>query len=249
MNYQKTQPISLFTIIFSLFFVSGMAQLKTDSTSLFLNSELPENEEFLNLLVSTSQNYYPEKEQFDSRIFIAKKEKALANYDFLNNFLIRGNLNEFTINPPDETVARNLFYPRYNIGVSFTLGTFFTQPLNKQIAKEEYYIKENEKEMYNLKLRSEVLIRYMSFKSLKTVFLIHNKALEDATSKLALVENQFKNDEVSYEAYLDGLTNVNNQKIKTLNAEKDYQISKIELEALLGKKIEVLILEYKKSCE
>lgn len=249
MNYQKTLLLSLISLFSALVSTSGIAQTHSDSAALFLNSELPENEDFLNLLVSTSQSYYPEKDQFDSRLYIAKKEKALANYDFLNNFLIRGNLNEFTINPPDETIARNLFYPRYNLGVSFTLGTFFTQPINKQIAKEEFYLKENEKEMYNLKLRSEVLIRYMSFKSLKSVFLIHIKALEDATSKLALVENQFKNDEVSYEAYLDGLTNVNNQKIKTLNAEKDYQIAKIQLEELIGKKIEDLINEYKKSCE
>ena len=247
MKRMKLQVHSLLFILFFTSFISVFSQSTKEDYTIFLNSDLPENEEFLNILVQKAYDYYPEKTQYEHQIKIAKKEKALANYDFLNNIMIRGNLNEYTINPPEG--ATNLFFPRYNFSVGFSLGTFFTQPINKKIAKQNYYIKQSEQEVYDLNLKTDVLTRYVSFKTSKTIYLIQNKALDDVNSKLSLIEDQFKNDLLSYEEYLSVLTDVNNQKITTLLAQRQYEISKIELEELIGGKIEVIIREYKLSCE
>lgn len=249
MNLLKRKTNSLFFLLLILSFNNTFSQTIQKENSIFLNSELPENEEFLNFIVKKSQDYYPVKDQHTYEIEIAEKEKSLANIDFLNNIMIRGNLNEYTINPPDGPGANNLFFPRYNFSVGFTLGTFFTQPLNKKIAKQNYFIQQSEQEVYGIELKTEVLIKYSSFKSSKTIYIIQNKALDDVNSKLSLNEEQFKNDKISYEEYLDILTIVNKQKITTILAQREYEIAKIELEKLIGEKIETLIQQYKLTCE
>ena len=247
MNLIKIKVHNLLFILILCSVTNLFSQTTKEKNSLFLNSDLPENEEFLNLLVKKANDYYPEKDQYERQIDIAKKEKALSNYDFLNNILIRGNLNEYTINPPEG--ATNLFFPRYNFSVGFSLGTFFTQPINKKIAKQKYLIKQSEQDVYDIELKTEVLTRYVAFKTSKTIYLIQNKALDDVNSKLSLNEDQFKNDQLSYEDYLNIITDVNKQKITTLLAQKEYEISKIALEKLIGQKIESIIQEYKLSCE
>lgn len=249
MKSLKSKASSFFFVLIITSFSPIFSQTAKIDNTIFLNSELPENEEFLNFLVQKSYGYYPEKNQFDYEIEIAKKEKALANVDFLNNIMIRGNLNEYTINPPTGPDAGNLFFPRYNFSVGFTLGTFFTQPINKKISKQNYYIKQSEKEVYDLGLKTDVLIKYSSFKSSKTIYIIQNKALEDVNSKLSLNEDQFKNDQISYEEYLTSLTDVNKQKITTILAQRDYEIAKIQLEQLIGEKIESIIKQYKATCD
>ncbi len=249
MNRLKSTASILCSILLLFSFTTVLAQTGKNDNTIFLNSEIPDNEEFLNFMVNKAYDYYPEKDQYDYEIEIAKKEKTLANVDFLNNIMIRGNLNEYTINPPDGPGANNLFFPRYNFSIGFTLGTFFTQPINKKIAKQNYFIKQSEQEVYDIQLKTEVLIKYSSFKSAKTIYIIQNKALDDVNSKLSINEDQFKNDQISYEDYLSVLTEVNKQKITTILAQREYEIAKIELEQLIGEKIELIIQQYKLTCD
>src|SRR5690606_36767140 len=67
---------------------------------------------------------------------IAENNKTKASWTSLEIITASYNLNEFTINPTDETKDRALSYPRYNFGARLNLALLTDIPGDIKIAKE-----------------------------------------------------------------------------------------------------------------
>src|SRR5699024_1037153 len=76
---------------------------------------------FQEKLVFLAWQNHPSNQALHHEYKIAEKNKVKANWAWLDIFTASYNLNEFTINPTEETRDRALFYPRYNFGARLDL--------------------------------------------------------------------------------------------------------------------------------
>src|SRR6188768_280674 len=77
----------------------------------------------------------PQNSIIQRQVTISKNNLKKAQWTWLDHIFISGNLNEFTLEGTIDGGTNN-FYPRYNFGISFTLGSFAMHSLNVKNARE-----------------------------------------------------------------------------------------------------------------
>ncbi len=206
-----------------------------DYNKIILPNELSDQLEITERLVQIAWNNHPSSKVLEHESNISDYEIRKARSNWLDNIRISGNLNEFTISPPEDQV---LFIPRYNFSVSFTLYSLISSPADTKIAKEKKVISELNINQYKLQIRKEVLTRYQNFKMYENLFTIQNEITEGFYSKYLLAEQKFKDQEIPLEEYNLTLTEYNESLKAKIEAENAYLTSKYNLEELLGINIE-----------
>ncbi len=166
-----------------------------------------------------------------------------AQWAWLDHLRFQGNLNEFTIKGRDETdpANRSNFYPRYNISLSFSLGTFVDIPLNSKIARQGLENDEEAVRLLKLQIRGDVLRRYLHYKTSKELFDIQKGYSDDLSAKFDLDKRKFNNGEITLNEYTNSKERLDNQQIKRITANDSYQQAKLDLEELLGLKLEEIL--------
>ncbi len=160
-----------------------------------------------------------------------------SKWNWLETFKVTTNLNEFNIHKSDNPYSGSQFFPRYNISASVSLGTFFTNPIKTKIEKGNLSISNNNINQAKLTIRSEVLRKYQTYLSNKEINDLRIQMLEDSLSDYKLKEQSFARGEITLIEYTFALDRYNQQKISKIQSEKDFQISKLELEELIGVKL------------
>ena len=192
--------------------------------------------EFSEELVRLAWQNSPTTQILNRRINMANNNIKQSKWNWLDQVRVTGNLNEFTINPDDN--ERSEFFPRYNISASVTLGTFFNNPKQTKILRDEMEIAIQDVNNQKLALRAEVLRRYQTYMAAKDMLSIRTEALEDSYANYALVEQQFKNGETNLREFNQILEIYNRRRELKNTAERDFYISKVSLEELVGVKLE-----------
>ncbi|MDW7696031.1 TolC family protein (plasmid) [Flammeovirgaceae bacterium SG7u.111] len=169
------------------------------------------------------------EKQRQMKVYQEKMQKS----KWLNQVKIQGNLNEATINPP-ENFNNNVFYPRYNFSVMIPLGIFTEQKYGNQIAKIETEIAAENIKLQKLQVRALVIEQYQRFNMYRNQYKLIQQLVEDEYSKHLIVEQKFKNGEVSLDDYSESLKTYNNELLKRYSSEADFQIAKAQLEMLIG---------------
>lgn len=174
-----------------------------------------------------------QKSRVNEMQYEVKKSKAA----WLNNIAVTGNLNEANLKSSN-TGGQNVFFPRYNFGLTLPLGTFFTKSNDTKIAKEKY-----NQEVYNLKgqlelLKKAIKVEYQNYLSNKYFIALHESVIQDEKVLLSVVEAKFSKNEVSLDAYTQSSKRYNDALIKKVELLKNLNTSKLELEGLLGMKLE-----------
>ncbi|NMM47233.1 TolC family protein [Marinigracilibium pacificum] len=179
---------------------------------------------------------YPLNRVRENNVEVAKKDIHLAQWDWLDNVEAQGNLNEFNIDPdPGEG---NQFFPRYNFRLTLKLGDLVNTPAEVKRAKAIYRNSLEEVNAQKLTIRKEVLQRYENFKLYDELLKINTVAMEDADAEAKLLEEKFKNGGATLNEYNTALRVYNTEKIKRMTTERDREISKLEVEELIGMKLE-----------
>jgi outer membrane protein TolC len=163
-------------------------------------------------------------------------EVKYSKWNWLENFRVTGNLNEFNIHKSD-ALSGSQFFPRYNISASISMGTLFTNPIKTKIEKGNLSISSNNINQAKLAIRSEVLRKYQTYLSNKEINDLRIQMLEDSFSDYKLKEQSFSRGEITLVEYTFSLDRYNQQKISKIQSEKDLQISILELEELIGIKL------------
>jgi outer membrane protein TolC len=166
-----------------------------------------------------------------------------SQWSWLDHLRVQGNLNEFTIKGRDasDPANRSNFYPRYNFSLNFSLGDFVSTPLENKIARESLQNEEENIKRLKLQIRGDVLRRYLHYKTSKELYQLQKSLYDDLTEKSKLTEKKFNNGEVSLNEYNATKDRYENQQIKKINAEDSYQQAKLDLEELLGLKMEEIL--------
>lgn len=221
-------------IILFLFSIGSFAYAqKVDYDRVIPPSYLSELD-FSEKLVFLAWQNYPVNQRLYHEYKIAEKNKVKADWAWLDIFSAAYNINEFTINPTEETRDRALFYPKYNFGARLELGKIVQVPADIKIAKEEIKIASATLNTQKISLRALVLRTYQTYLLAKETLELQIVATEEAFSRFSLSEQRFKNGEITLEQYNEALAYYNTGRRNKLEAETKYNIEKINLEELIG---------------
>jgi outer membrane protein TolC len=170
---------------------------------------------------------------------------SLARWNWLQNIVAQGNLNEITLNRTlDELRGQtnsdptnplnNLLFPRYNFGVQLPLDIFNRQRNTVQLARNEQAVAAENLNIYKRELRVQVLTLYQNYLAQRRLLQAQNEAVIDAETQLQGITDQFRKGEREVADLNEAKVNLNNAKLRVITAERDLQVARIELEGLLG---------------
>lgn len=196
---------------------------------------------FKEKLVRLAWQNNPESKILDYEKEIAELEVKQARWSWLDGFGVQGNLNEFTINQSADQFNRASFYPKYNIYGQVRLNYFVNIPLEVKKKKQTEMIAQSNTNLRKLTLRAEVLRRYENYLMARELLKITAEVVEDARASLALAEEQFKNGEILLAEYNQALDRHNAERVNQIRAQGEFNLSKIELEELIGVRLEDIL--------
>lgn len=226
-----------FTILF-LLTINGFAYSQKVDYNRIIPPQYVTELSFSEKLVYLAWQNNPTNDVLQHEYNIAEKNKVKANWAWLDIFSAAYNLNEFTINPTEETKDRALFYPRYNFGARLDLGMLAEIPMDIKVAKEEIGIARATLNSQKIALRALVLRTYQNYLLAKEILDIQTVSTEEAFSRFSLSEQRFKNGEITLEQYNASVASYNAERKSKLEAEAKFNIEKINLEELIGVSLE-----------
>jgi outer membrane protein TolC len=182
----------------------------------------------------------PSYEMADHAALAASYQINIAKSAYLGLITAQGNINEYTVFGAPSVNGQRVpyYYPIYNVGVNIPLNIFTTTPNNTKIAKENYYLATAAKNQIFREIKADVLTKYENYLLAKQLVELQGRITqgEYATLKRAesdFAENLIKLDDVerTQKIYI-------NEQVKSLTLQRDLNLSKIELEKVIGVKIE-----------
>ncbi len=225
------------SFIFLLFLSTFAIAQNVDYTKIVL-PDGTSTDDFAEKLVQLAWKNNPANEIVKRNVSIAQLDVKKSGVQWLDIFSAQGNLNEFNLNSEADVNDRSTFYPRYNFGARVTFGMFFTIPYDVKQNKERVLISQAEVNSQKLAVRVAVLKAYNTYMIRERIYQLSTQATLDSENSYRLLEQRFKNGESSFESYNNSLINFNRASILRLEAEQDYLNAKVELEALIGVKLE-----------
>lgn len=194
--------------------------------------------EFGEKLVQIAWRNHPTNEVYRREVSVAHnavKQSAAAWLDIVS---FTGNINEFTINPESDPFGRAAFYPRYNIRAVVSLGQLLSIPATTKMNKERVVIAQSNVNAQKLVVRNSVLKAYNEYQLREKMFKVQSQLLLDNETSHKLIEQRFKNGETNFETYSASLSNYSSMTIGQLEAERNYKNAKLDLEQLIGMRLE-----------
>lgn len=173
----------------------------------------------------------PENLIYKEEIEIRAKKVNLTWWELLDA-TASFNLNEGNIQPT--LTSDNLFFPRYNFGLTFNLGTILTMPGKKKIAQHELKIAQLNEDQKKLNVRGEVLRRYAEYELAVEILKYKTQAAEEAQSVYTLVLEQFEDDKADFKDFTAASSNFHGANEAKAIAQADVNKAKISLEEMIG---------------
>lgn len=173
----------------------------------------------------------PEFEVADRKINIANYELKKAKGDWLTFIAPNLNLNEFTVKPKS---ANNLFLPLWNVTVTMPLNYFSLHKNEVKVARENIYIAQAQKNERFREIRARVLTKYEDFLMYREMLELQNRITQDSYIYYKQRESDFADNLIEIDDFNKAFALYKEQQDKKLQASRNYNVAKIELEQMIG---------------
>jgi outer membrane protein TolC len=228
------KTIKLVPFLVMIGFIASQAQ-SVDYNKIIL-PERVQTADFGEKLVQLAWKNHPTNEIYRHDVTIAQYQVRQSPADWLNTITVQGNINEFNIKEQDPNVP--VFLPRYNFGLIVPLGIFVKNPNESKQNKQKLLIAQESVNAQKLEVRRVVLKAYNDYLLSEKIFKIQSQQFSDTESNLKLIEQRFKRGETSFEVYTASQADLNRASIAMLQADRDFKNAKLDLEQLIGVKLE-----------
>jgi len=220
------------------------SQIKRNSTYR-LNSDTGRMTDIRERLVQLAMQN-PTYEMADHTANAAEYQIRIARGNWLNMLSASGNINEFTINPPKQTTGGTQFlYPRYNVGLSIPMDIFSRQKNTVKIAKENYLIAEAQKNDKFRQIKADVLTRYEDYLLDKQLLDFQSQVAQDQFTLYKRSEKDFQDGIIKLEEFETSYKGWVTEQTKKLTYQRNLNVIKLELERIIGVKLEDVLQQMK----
>lgn len=185
-------------------------------------------------LVQLAWKNHPTNKIVAQGVELSKTKRTIARLSFLDRFSASGNINEFTLDPARDLNNRGNFFPRYNFGVNFTLGTIFATPVQIKGTKIEYETSQLKVNERMIAVRSEILTSLESLKELHQLLRLRQRMEEDYLVMSNDAEKKFSAGQILMQEYRDAIEAHAGRTADVIQAKSQFNQAKIAVEALVG---------------
>lgn len=188
----------------------------------------------------------PELEIADFQVKIAQYQLKEAKGWWLNNISFSLNANEFTVKrlsgqKQSDDLRQYPYYPLYNMGVSIPLGGLFSKPAATKAARERVAIAQATRAGKYRQVRATALSVYEDYLTQKELYTLQSQVTENSYNEYLQASQKFRRGEISLEEYNMTETKYNDALKGRITAKSSYNISKIQLEELIGVPIDQVL--------
>ena len=184
----------------------------------------------------------PAYEMVDHASKAASYQVQVAKSAYLGLAAAQGNINEFTINPKAFNTATGGYvptiYPRYNFSLVIPFDIFTRTKNNVKSAKENYYITVAAKNQKFREIKADILTRYENYLLQKQLVEFQGKLTQGEYSSLKRAESDFAENLIKLDDVEKAQKSYINEQVRSLTLQRDLNLSKIEIEKIIGVKIE-----------
>jgi outer membrane protein TolC len=180
----------------------------------------------------------PQYEMTDHAAIAAGYQVKIAKSAYLGMFAAQGNINEYTITPPATQGTYPYYYPKYNFGVNVPFDIFSKTTNNVKIARENQYIANAAKNEKFREIKADVLTKYENYLLAKQLVEFQSKLTQGEYSTYKRAESDFAENLVKLDDVEKAQRGYILEQVKSLTLQKDLNVTKIELEKVIGARIE-----------
>jgi outer membrane protein TolC len=159
---------------------------------------------------------------------------------WMNNIILQGNLNEYSINQTNNTdpLKQSTQYPRYNIGVLLPIGMFVNSPKQVKADYFKYQSTVDQIAVEKQNVRRDVLIYYQDYIMNKRLLSLHQEIVNDWHIIHLKNEQKFTNGEITLEAFSNSTKTYTEELNRDLTLTDAMKTAEARLEALIGMNVE-----------
>ncbi len=226
----------VYTVFIVLFLVTTAAKAQ--------DSVVPDiSYPYLEKLINSAKSNYPRVAAFKDRTELAKTNIGKAKISWFDIFTFSyiyqpNNTLNYAIPSTTSGTNNRYLFNGIQAGVSLNLGLILAKPYNIKSAKQDLKIANDEQSEYLIALTADVKRKYFTYLLQQNLVKIQTESYQDMQTSLKQVKYKFQKGEVSFETYNAALLSSSASRGQKMLAETNFFISKSELEAMVGAKLE-----------
>jgi outer membrane protein TolC len=192
--------------------------------------------DFSEYLVQLAWLNNPESAIAQDELLNAQSDGKNTRKEWMRDVQASFNFNEANLRGAD--TSGNVFFPRYNLGLTLNLYNVLTQPEKNRIVKRDVQIAQHKINQRKLEIRAEALSCYANFRLAKEILKARTLVEQDLYAGFVSVQQLYKNDEKTLEEYTTTSGAYFAAQEARIRAATDVELAKFRLEAVIGLKWE-----------
>jgi outer membrane protein TolC len=181
----------------------------------------------------------PAYEMVDHASLAASYQIKIAKSAYLGLLSAQGNINEFTISKPTYNGTQiPYYYPRYNLALNIPFDILTRTNNTVKIAQENYLITAAAKNQKFREIKADVLTKYENYLLAKQLVDLQGKITQSEYATLKRAESDFSENLIKLEDVDKTQKSYVTEQVRSLTLQRDLNLTKIELEKVIGAKIE-----------
>jgi outer membrane protein TolC len=232
-------------LLIALLFFSHILQAQTPKKPTYRNDTTSASDIRERLVQLAMQG--PTYEMADHAAIAAGDQIKIAKSAYLGLFSFQANINQYTITGAPKINGQNVpyYYPLYNFSLNVPFDIFTRTTNTVKTAKQNYYILTAAKNQRFREIKADVLTKYENYLLAKQLVELQGKITQSGYATLKRSEGDFAENLIKLEEVESAQKSYINEQVRSLSLQRDYNVTKIELEKVIGVKIEEVERAYK----
>jgi len=214
-----------------LFLAEGICAQQTDFDAVIQPIDTKARE-FSEYLVQLAWQNYPESAIAQGELLNARSDNKNIKKEWMRDVQASFNLNESNLRGVD--TFGNVFFPRYNIGVTLNLYSILTQKEKSKIGHQRVDIAGHKVNQRKLEIRAEALQRWANFRLSREILKERALVEQEFSNTFIIVQQLYKSDEKTLEEYTTASAAYYQAREARIRAATDQELAKYLLEEIIG---------------
>lgn len=174
----------------------------------------------------------PEGRIAESELLNSRSENKNTRKEWMRDVNASFNINESNLKGAD--TLGNVFFPRYNFGLTLNLYNILSQKEKNNIGKRRMDIAEERIHQRKREIRADALTAWANFRLAREIFKERSTVELDLNNNFILIQQLYKSDEATLEQYTTTSATYYEAREARIRAQTEVEIAKFKLEEIIG---------------
>ncbi len=174
----------------------------------------------------------PEGHIAESELLNARSENKNTRKEWMRDVNASFNFNESNLRGAD--TLGNVFFPRYNFGLTLNLYNILSQKEKNNIGRRKMDIAGEHINLRKREIRADALTSWADFRLAREIFKERSTVELDLNNNFILIQQLYKSDEATLEQYTTTSATYYQAREARIKAQTEAEIAKFKLEEIIG---------------